>query len=264
MTVSNSEIITDYDIIKLENRMLNRKVKLLEKDLKKWKDTVRKPIEGNEELRIFIAGIAHSLRNEILLIHSTARQLKYNKSFEIEKDAETIEQSARLSELLLTNLSDYLGYGEVLLKPISVCRAFEELKTLLIPRLPKNIELITNIRIDPDVKVLANEEQLIQMFLNIVNNAIAAMRDKEKGKLRVFFAQSGQTLEILISDNGCGISTENLQKIFDISFSTKRKGWGMGLYLTRIIISKYNGTIDVESEEGKGTTININLPVYPE
>lgn len=264
----NEELIS-YDELKLRNRMLKRRSELLEKELEKWKDTEKRPINIDKELKAFIAGIIHSLKNELLLILETSSRIQ--KDIDItemnhKKEVETVARSAQFSDILLSNLMDYLGYGEIVYKPVSFEEVLEELIPLIIPRLPKNIKLETDIHID-DLKIFANKDQLKQIILNLANNAIWAMSDKEKGILKIACHKDfkeKEYLQIEVSDNGIGIPSENIQKVFNLDFSTKRKGFGLGLYLTKLIIDKHEGEIFIESKVGKGTKIIINLPVYKE
>jgi len=112
--------------------------------------------------------------------------------------------------------------------------------------------------------------QLHQLFLNIVMNAIQAM--PQGGRLTVatgltrvpneYFVEPDY-LEIEFTDTGCGIPPENMGKVFDPFFSTKDpgQGTGLGLAVCARIVQLHNGTIDVRSEVGKGSTFSVKLPV---
>lgn len=106
-----------------------------------------------------------------------------------------------------------------------------------------------------------------QVLLNILVNAAHAIADdtkKQKGKIKISTRSTGEDVEIKISDSGCGISKENMAKVFDPFFTTKEigKGTGQGLAIAHdIIVEKHNGSIDIESESGVGTTFMIRLPI---
>jgi len=103
-------------------------------------------------------------------------------------------------------------------------------------------------------------QQLNQVFMNILVNAAHAI-DK-KGEIHIKTRSIDRNVEVIISDTGSGIAKENLTKIFDPFFTTKDvgKGTGLGMNIAYNIIQKHNGTIQVESEVGKGTTFTITLP----
>ena len=104
-------------------------------------------------------------------------------------------------------------------------------------------------------------QQLNQVFLNLLVNAAQAI--KEKGEICIRTQSDNGYVEIQISDTGEGIPPENLPKIFDPFFTTKDvgKGTGLGLHMVYSIVKRHNGTIDVQSEVGKGTTFTVRLPM---
>ncbi len=103
-------------------------------------------------------------------------------------------------------------------------------------------------------------QQLNQVFMNILVNAAQAI--EKKGDIHIKTWAADQDVKITISDTGCGIPEENLKKIFDPFFTTKEigKGTGLGMNIVYNIIQKHQGTIEVQSEIGKGTTFTISLP----
>ncbi len=107
--------------------------------------------------------------------------------------------------------------------------------------------------------VRANPDDLIHVFVNLMTNAIHAMEGR--GTLTLATEWFDQTARVSISDTGCGIPKENLDRIFDPFFTTKPpgKGTGLGLHNVRIIVKKLNGQIHVESAVGKGTTFRLDF-----
>jgi len=115
---------------------------------------------------------------------------------------------------------------------------------------------------DDEMYLLCDEAQIKQVILNICKNAIEAMADQKSARLKVSTGYNKQANEmfIKISDNGKGISKEDLDKIGTPFFTTKQKGTGLGLNICYGIIKEHKGRIEVESEIGKGTTFTILLP----
>lgn len=131
--------------------------------------------------------------------------------------------------------------------------------------LTKKIKIREELQPNPP-KVLVNYEEIKQAFLNIVKNSIEAMG--EKGELIIktrFKAEpSPGWVEVIFMDNGPGVKKENLPFLFHPFFTTKLRGTGLGLAICRrIIAERHNGKIHIESEEGKGTIITIELPKTP-
>ncbi len=109
-------------------------------------------------------------------------------------------------------------------------------------------------------KVMADRDKLKQVFLNLIKNAAEAMTDG--GLLTIEAAKVEGKMRISVADTGMGIKEEHLRKIFDPFFSTKGvKGTGLGLSVSYGIIKNMNGDIEVESEEGKGATFRVVLPI---
>ena len=119
-------------------------------------------------------------------------------------------------------------------------------------------------------RIKGNKNQLEQVILNLLINAIDSIEEKSQSKpdceKRIIFSAERENdyVRIQIQDTGNGISKNILDKIFDPFFTTKSpgKGTGLGLSIVYNIIELHKGKIYFESEEGKGTTVNLHLPIY--
>lgn len=113
-------------------------------------------------------------------------------------------------------------------------------------------------------EILCFPQQLNQVFMNIIVNATQAI--EEQGKIHISTESSDEWIEVRIRDNGVGIPKENLSKIFDPFFTTREvgDGTGLGMNVAYNIVHKHRGTIDVESEPGKGTEFIVRIPVKRE
>jgi signal transduction histidine kinase len=113
-----------------------------------------------------------------------------------------------------------------------------------------------------NVNVLGDENKLSQAFSNIIMNGCQSIPvDRYDGTLRVGIIQNKEKVDISIADNGDGISTEDVIRIFEPFFSTKTIGAGLGLAITKKIIEDHYGKIVVDSILKKGTTFKITLPI---
>jgi len=145
---------------------------------------------------------------------------------------------------------------------------------------PENVEVTTEI--SPDLPpVFVDHRQIGQVLDNLVTNAYQAMPDG--GRLMIHVSEDegigrhGDTrtgrpeddlpitpspcLRVSISDTGCGISEENIEKIFEPLFTTKAKGIGLGLAVSKNLVEANGGSIEVEGEMGKGSTFTVGLPL---
>ena len=126
----------------------------------------------------------------------------------------------------------------------------------------KSIKLIR--KLDPNLpKVLANSGELKQIFLNLISNAIQAMVKGGELEIESLVAKDKENMvEVRVKDTGCGIPQENLERVFEAFFTSKKqeKGSGLGLYASLEIAKRYGGTIQIDSAVGTGTTFKVYLP----
>jgi len=124
---------------------------------------------------------------------------------------------------------------------------------------PENVEVVS--QLDGTLPIiLADPDQLGQVFGNIILNAIQAM--PEGGQLVMKSdVPSPEWVAVSFTDTGVGISEENLGKIFEPLFTTRTKGIGLGLAVTKTLVQGHGGTIEVQSEVGKGSTFTVRLPI---
>lgn len=115
-----------------------------------------------------------------------------------------------------------------------------------------------------EVKVFADKDQLSRVFKNIVTNAIQAIPEEVEGRISINIETENGSAKVLIKDNGKGIPSEQGNKVFIPSFSTKTSGMGLGLAISKKIIETFNGKIYFDSIEGEGTIFYIELPLFDE
>lgn len=115
---------------------------------------------------------------------------------------------------------------------------------------------------EPPYYVLADKNQLIRVFNNLIQNAVQAIGHNKEGSIRISLDREGKDYRISIADNGPGIPVEMMDKIFSPSFTTKTSGMGLGLALVKSILIEAGGGISFESSAGEGTTFIITIPVY--
>ncbi len=124
-------------------------------------------------------------------------------------------------------------------------------------RIKKNIKFIK--QGDDNLIVRFDADLIKQSLMNIIQNAFDAVN--EKGEVLLKYYLSGNHFIIEISDNGIGITPELQKKIFDLYFTTKKDGNGLGLSIAQKIINQHNGTISISSKINHGTTFKISLPI---
>jgi len=139
----------------------------------------------------------------------------------------------------------------------------ESLKMVRLGIKTSSVEVVKNFQ--PIDKLVANLGEIQQVFTNLITNAFQAM-DSQGGMLTLSTRSLKNSIEVKVGDNGMGIPQKYLSQIFDPFFTTKKTGEGTGLGLNIVyrIVTKYGGTIDVESKEGLGTTFTLQFPTRQE
>lgn len=215
------------------------------------------------------ARVSHEIRNPLATIGGFARSV-LKKPDEIEgvkrKTGVIVAEVARLEELL-TDLLDMARPRPLQLQPQSLAEVADHALLLAEADL-RACRAVVERDYESDLPlVMADRSRLLQALLNTIRNGAQAMPDG--GLIRVAIrrpeAQGGEpeTVQVRVQDSGVGISGRALKQVFDPFFSTKVSGSGLGLAVTKRIIADHNGHIDVESQEGIGTTFIFSLPVRP-
>jgi signal transduction histidine kinase len=212
--------------------------------------------------------IAHEINN-LLTPLSNYAQLALNNPDDSELAKKAMEKTARncrrASEVMQAILA--VANGETQEKQdIRLLDLVEEVFSCLARDFKKD-NIIVKIEIPERLMVWVVPVEVQQILMNLILNARDAMLDSG-GVLTVGAQESTDSVEIQVSDTGSGIAPDNLEKIFDPFFSTKKgtkpgantKGYGLGLAFCKKVIDCYNGSILVESTQGEKTTFIINLP----
>jgi two-component system, NtrC family, sensor histidine kinase HydH len=208
-----------------------------------------------------VAGISHEIRNPLGIIRSSAellkkKMLKFDPSNTIPDII--VEESTRLNNIV----TDFLNYAKPRTPNPKLCRADEILE--------KNIAFLSSqieghgyeIQRDYDdnvPEIMADPDMLYQAFLNILINAMQAM--PEGGKIRIKTFSSEKDITISFKDRGSGIPDAILEKIWDPFFTTKETGTGLGLGIVRNIIASHGGTIHIENRKSEGAKVTVKLKI---
>jgi two-component system sensor kinase FixL len=208
-----------------------------------------------------VAEISHEIKNPLMMIGGFARQLARQARDEKSVTKLNIikDEVLRLEELL-KELRDFYLPRTLKTEDIDIYGLLTEVRSLVKDDCErKNIRTEFKTQGKPII-IEGDRDRLKQVFLNLVKNSIEAM--EKGGNLSIQSKLNGDRVEISITDDGSGIPKSNQEKIFSPFFTTKRRGSGLGLSVSKRIIEEQAGSIIVfESEEGKGTVFKITLPV---
>lgn len=242
------------------------------------------------------AGIAHELRNPLNAVKTSVYFLLNAESPSAEKVAEhlqRIDRQVEISDAVITALSRFAKLPAPRLLPMNLCDFV--LHTLANNPLPEHIELVLEC---PDRAnspcVLGDQDQLVIVLGNLIRNACDAMsetetrvlkiqgREQPAGDVESNISTADRTLSksstrrpapdtppgrsssrfaLTVTDSGCGISPEHVERVMEPLFSTKTRGLGLGLALSREIMNRHGGTITITTQPGIGTSVTIVLDV---
>lgn len=208
-----------------------------------------------------VAEIAHEIKNPLMMIGGFAKQLIRRSSEEktLNKLNIILNEVSRL-EVLLNELGQLYQRRGLKIEKVDLKNLLDEVISLA-----ENDFRKKHVRIDfePDENSMlaaVDQDKLKQVFLNIFKNALEAM--EHGGRLFIQTTRNQGILEIAISDDGCGIPECDEENVFAPFFTTKQNGTGLGLSISKSIIETHEGSaFNFKSEEGKGTTFFITMPL---
>ncbi|OQY27998.1 MAG: hypothetical protein B6244_08620 [Candidatus Cloacimonetes bacterium 4572_55] len=226
------------------------------------------------------ASIAHEIRNPLASISGSVQFLMTELELADENERlmkVIVKESERLGRIT----GDFLTFARIKpgsMRVLSLQQVVQDIIGLVKnhPKMRLNIQIESHFPKNP-IYVKMDDGQITQTVLNIALNALDAMQEVPQGKLKfelvaekpdkqtpTFFAKEPTDLgsaKLSISDNGCGISEKNKRFLFKPFFTTKKSGTGLGLAIVNRIIDNHDGWINVDTEEGVGTTFSIILPL---
>jgi len=209
------------------------------------------------------AGVAHEVKNPLNSMRLWLENLKESLPAEMDSNAmqavQVLDKEIDRLDAVVKRFLDFTRPMEVRLEATQLADILREVVEVAQPQLRKSkVEVAQLLPIDvPEVYV--DRGLLKQAVLNLVLNALEAM--PSGGKLQLMLTRRGEMAEISVGDTGKGIPPENKQKIFQLFFTTRPGGSGIGLASTFRIVQLHNGSIDFTSEVGRGTTFRIELPL---
>ncbi|NOU99860.1 ATP-binding protein [Paenibacillus planticolens] len=204
------------------------------------------------------ASIAHEVRNPLTVVKGF---LQLMRPSEQGKNQQYLTIAMEELERAETIISDYLNFSKpklTKLESFSFSDVLTNIMILLTPMAMKNAVELT-CRLEDNIYIYSDRGQLQQALVNVIKNAIEATQ--ANGEVKVSSKRLIGEVQIMISDNGKGMSKEQLSRIGHLFYSTKDVGTGLGTAVTIRIIESMNGKIIYESEEGVGTTVTLTLPL---
>ena len=206
------------------------------------------------------SGVGHELRNPLNVIRNCVYLLHMSMGDKADEDVQTslnvLDKQIDISNRIVTDLLDFTRIKPPSLSKVDLNNLVKEsLSWIAVP----DSAAVTTKLVGKSPQVKIDSEQVGRAFANIISNALQSMNSH--GELKIRTGVRNGSAWVKFEDNGCGIPQENLEKIFEPLFTTKPKGIGLGLAITKRLIEQNKGTIEITSRVSQGTTFTIKLPI---
>ncbi len=220
------------------------------------------------------SGIAHEFNNILAIIKGNAQLLKMdieNLSDEQKEMLDIIDEQTNRGKDIANRMMSFSSPRKLSKEKYDIVEIIKEVISIQERRLMMdNIDIEFSIEdCNTDYFLLMDKKQIQQVIVNLLINAAHAIKPKGRGIIKIHLSQTDKNIIIAIEDNGVGMNPDTKSKIFTPFFSTKGafsnndlaiKGTGLGLLICLTIVKMHNGSINIESQEGQGSTFIIKLP----
>jgi PAS domain S-box-containing protein len=209
------------------------------------------------------AGVAHEVKNPLnsmrLWLENLKESLPPDRDAGAQQAVQVLDKEIDRLDAVVKRFLDFTRPVELKLEATNLAELLKDVVNVAQPQMQKAGVELEELLGNGVPEVWADRDLLKQAVLNLVLNAVEAM--PAGGELRVELMRRGEMAEISVADTGRGIALENQQNIFQLFYTTRPGGSGIGLATTFRIVQLHNGSIDFQSETGRGTTFRIELPL---
>ena len=217
-------------------------------------------IEKEKELRSSLFKVTHEIKIPIAVCKGYLDMLDINDKKKVRKYIPIIKDEITRTLVLM---DDFLDYTKIKIEKedMDIVMLLEDLEDYLEALFKKNnIKAKFNLK-DEEIYINADYNRLKQVFLNLLKNAIEAKdENKKEKKITVSLESDSKSMKIIVEDNGIGMDKDTLDNVSKMFFTTKKKGSGLGVSLSKEIIEQHKGSIVYNSVKGEGTRVIVTLP----
>ncbi len=218
-------------------------------------DMRRSIVQRQQRQQMMLAGIAHEIRNPLGGIELFAGLLKKKASPELQPNIEKILHELQQLKKIVRDFLEYARPTTPHAKAIKLAAAVNEAKELL-AKLAEEIEWKVDVK--PEIVVKIDPDHLRRILLNLLRNGCEALADQEQKTIKILSKSIDDRIDLLIEDNGPGITIENREKIFEPFFTTRHSGTGLGLALVKLLVEENGGKVELLNGE-RGASFRLLL-----
>ncbi|TYS18770.1 PAS domain S-box protein [Rossellomorea vietnamensis] len=204
------------------------------------------------------AGIAHEIRNPLTSIKGFLQLLETKIPEENQRYAEIMREEIDKIERITGEMLSLSKSQAIIRTQHNIITLIDQVVTLLEPQATLKNVVINNTIDDQEIVIQCDKQQIKQVFINIMKNAIESMEDG--GDVSVGLSVENGRVEVTVTDEGCGIPKSLLGQITEPFFTTKGTGTGLGLTICNRILKEYGGELRIDSTEGQGTVFTVVFP----
>ncbi len=251
------------------NRMLSRRVEARTGDLARARSQLEETFDELLESKKLAAvghlalGLTHEIRNPLSAIRMNIKMIrkKWQPEGRLQEHFSIIDDEILRLNRLLSDVMDFARPGPLRLQIHDLNEIVQRVNLLLAQRFEEE-QVAVDIRMPSPLPVVCDAGQIEQVLLNLVLNALDAMREIDEPKqLSIVAAAEQDQVSVQVTDNGCGIRPEDRDKLFDPFYTTKPAGGGLGLCNLQSILLRHQGSVEILEKQGRGACFRIRLPV---
>jgi signal transduction histidine kinase len=219
-------------------------------------ETERLEKERFREISAFTSGVAHEIKNPLNSLALALELLGRKSPPEAKGDVDLGKAQVRTIARIVDRFSRVVKAVQPDLEPVALDDVLRQAAESLAAEVP-GASARLEVEPAPGVRLCGDRDLLAQALLNVLKNAVEASPD---APVHARVRKTGHKVEVLVQDGGPGLPPEAAARVFEPFYTTKEKGMGIGLYLTKRIIEAHGGAIEVRGREGRGTEFRIELP----
>lgn len=229
-------------------------------------EDMRRDVQSrDQQMKMMLSGIAHEVRNPLGgmelfcgLLRSDLEDANLEDADDLLEKVDRIERELDYLDRVVDEFRDFAGDTSLERERFATREMMTELENLLAGDV-REAGCTLEVSIEDDLELTADRERLRRVVLNLVRNAYQAC--EEGSTIEVDIEALDESMRrITVRDDGPGISDETLEEMFTPFYTTKEKGSGLGMPLSQEIVEAHDGTLEVDTEVGEGTTVTIELP----
>ena len=266
ITKSNNNIINDFKNIIVNVVVFYSAINIYLLLIRKAEQIIDlnssiKEIEKEKSVQASLFKITHEIKNPIAVCKGYLDMLDTNNTKKVEQYIPIIKSEIDRTLILM---DDFLQYSKLNINKeiLDINMLIEDTCHSMMP-LFKEYKVKTNFSItDDEIYIMGDYNKLKQVLINIFKNSFESKRKNKKLYIKLKTDIINNTVNIIVMDNGCGMTEEQLNKIGEAFFTTKESGTGLGVCLSQKIIKQHDGSILYESNVNEGTKVTIVLPLY--